>query len=153
MSRARMPLLLAAAIATLLAGCVPSFDSSDPSLPPTSAPTRTAEPTPTPTETQVVNEFTHDGLTALCVSDTTVFFSTTAVLLVEEARVEKRAINEQWLVYIPATDPSSAIEIAALCIYGGTPDNVDKFTYGGTAALSDERISELLLSDDTLGRP
>jgi len=148
--QAAFPLLTA--LALVLSGCVPTEHASRPELPPTSTRPPVASPTPTseiPSATPPPPaEFTTGELIDLCVQDSTPYFSTAATFNADQARVEERAIDPKWLVYIPVSDATAAIEIAALCIYGGTPLDVEKLTYGGRAALTEEEIVALLNSNE-----
>lgn len=64
----------------------------------------------------------------------------------DQARVEPRAVLPEWLVYIPAVNDNG--DVAIYCILGGSPENIDFVTVGGTLPLSEEEIQRDIASND-----
>ena len=155
----RLFVLAAAAVAVsvlLLAGC--SSSTPAPPTPSTSASggsaasalsstSPSASPTPSATNSEFGAFGSRDALISTCITlDKEKVGSEYLTIQTEQARVERRVVAPEWLVYIPATNENG--DVAIHCIFGGSPDDIEFMTVGGVLPFSEDDIQRDIASND-----
>lgn len=145
-SRVLLPVFMIAAVA--LSGCT-SQPATSPSTSVTSSPTASASATPTPTptvETAEYGAFTRDQLIDSCIRlESEMVNAGYLALHTEQTRIERRQVAPEWFVYIPAVNENG--DVAMVCVLGGTPDQVEMMTVGGTLPLTEDEVQTYLESN------
>lgn len=123
--------------AITLAGCASSTAPTSTVTPSDAPPSSSPSPSPAPSSpAETFGDFTADGLAQICIDATRSAFAEGAQFDTANVRIERRTVEPEWLVLVPAQ--TSGLSGEAQCTIGGTPTSPDI----GLSSASIERLPE-----------
>lgn len=129
---------------TILAGCSSTLGASVP------APTSTASTTPEAPRPQSGTPFTPNALAQICVDSTLTAFGQGVEFDIASARIERREVEPEWLVLVPAR--VNSYNGQAQCTVGGAPEDfLVEMSNASIEPLPEEQVQNLIRGENEGG--